>query len=144
MPLLDKTKKLHSQHPKGYELIRLNRMLLEDSFPTQLSKSLLSQLSPDDKQLHRTALLVEASTRLTLSFSCYAFAFLGIALGIKIHRKESSIGIALTLVMVFFFYFFIIVADSLVGHPELHPHLIVWFPFVIAESLGFYLIYRSR
>jgi len=94
--------------------------------------------------MFRTSLLVEANTRLTLSCSCFAFVLLGAALGIKIHRKESSIGIAVSILLVFVFYFFIIIADSLVNRPDLHPHLIVWVPFVLSQTLGCYLIQRSN
>ena len=87
--------------------------------------------------------MVEASTRLGLSFSCFAFVLLGAALGIRIHRRESSIGMAVSLILVFIFYFFIILADSLVTHPHLHPHLIVWIPFVLAEIIGFTLLRRA-
>jgi lipopolysaccharide export system permease protein len=86
--------------------------------------------------------MVEASTRLALSFSCFAFVLLGAALGIRIHRRESSIGIALSLVLVFVFYFFIILADSLVTYPQIYPHLIVWIPFVISEVIGFSILIR--
>ena len=105
------------------------------------------QVLPDAKEkdpaIYRTSMLVEWHTRIVLSFSCYAFGLLGTALGIKIHRKESSIGVAITLGLVFFFYFFIIMADSLVTRPELHPYLLVWIPFIISETAGLILIKRA-
>ncbi|MDO9541597.1 MAG: LptF/LptG family permease, partial [Kiritimatiellia bacterium] len=85
----------------------LNRMLLEDAFPDQIVKNVFLDLYHGNLPVFRTSLLVEASTRLTLSCSCFAFVLLGAALGIKIHRKESSIGIAVALLLVFIFYFFI-------------------------------------
>ena len=39
---------------------------------------------------------------------------------------------------------FIIIADSLVKHPEYHPELIVWFPVIVAEFGGFLLIQRNN
>jgi len=94
--------------------------------------------------VHRMSLMVEASTRLALSLSCYAFVLLGAALGMKIHRKESSIGIAVSLLLVFVFYFFIIIADALVNYPKYQPHLIVWIPFVASEIIGYVLIKRAN
>ena len=138
------TQKRMNQNPRGEALILVNRMLLEDAYPAFITRSLISELNPDDLSVHRMALMVEASTRLALSFSCYAFVLLGAALGVKIHRKESSIGIAVALVLVFVFYFFIIIADSLVSFPRTQPYLIVWIPFVMAEAIGFYLIQRSN
>ena len=96
-----------------------------------------------DPEVHRASLLVEWHTRIVLALSCYAFGLLGTALGIKIHRKESTIGIAITLGMVFVFYFFIIMADSLVTRPHLHPYLLVWIPFFISEIAGLILVRRS-
>lgn len=134
-----------AQLPRGgQELALLNRMLLEDAYPAFIARNLISELNPEDLNIHRMSLMVEASTRLALSFSCYAFVLLGAALGMKVHRKESSIGIAITLALVFTFYLFIIIADALVSCPRYQPHLIVWVPFVLSELIGFYLIQRSN
>ena len=57
------------------------------------------------------------------------------------HRKETSIGFAISIMLVFLFYFFIIIADSLVSHPEFRPDLIVWVPVLLSE-LGGYLLLR--
>ncbi|MDD5483816.1 MAG: LptF/LptG family permease [Kiritimatiellae bacterium] len=121
----------------------INRMLLEDVFSGQIVKNASFEIPRGNWPEFRTSLLVEASTRLTLSCSCFAFVLLGASLGIKIHRKESSIGIAVAMALVFIFYFFIIIADSLVNRPEFYPHLIVWIPFVLSLALGAYLIKRS-
>ncbi len=137
-----RARELLARAPRGADLMRLNRMLLEQLFPGLLARHYLSNLDDDDFQTYRTSLMVEASTRLALSFSCFAFVLLGAALGIRIHRRESSIGMALSLVLVFVFYFFIILADSLVSQPQFYPHLIVWIPFAIAEAIGFTLLRR--
>lgn len=127
----------------GVLLTQLNRKLIEDAFPGTVAENLLLSLRPRAAEIHRMSLMVEASTRLALSFCCFAFAILGIAVGVKIHRKESSIGVAFTLLMIFFFYFFIIIADSLVVRPEFQPHLVVWFPFLIAEGVGYHLLRKA-
>ncbi len=134
---------LLERRPRGSDLTRLNRILLEHLFPGLLERHYLSNLDEEDFQTYRMSLMVEASTRLGLSFSCFAFVLLGAALGIRIHRRESSIGMAVSLILVFIFYFFIILADSLVTQPQLHPHLIVWIPFVLAEIIGFTLLRRA-
>jgi len=142
--LSDRTIDFMRNFNPGTSATRLNRMLLEDTFPDQIVKSAFLDLYHADLPMFRTSLLVEANTRFTLSLSCFAFVLLGAALGIKIHRKESSIGIAVSLLLVFIFYFFIIIADSLVNRPDLHPHLIVWIPFFLSQVLGCYLIQRSN
>ncbi len=142
--LTDRTVDFMRNFKPGTSATRLNRMLLEDVFPDQIVKSAFLDLYQADLPTFRMPLLVEANTRITLSFSCFAFVLLGAALGIKIHRKESSIGIAVSILLVFVFYFFIIIADSLVNRPELQPHLIVWAPFALSQVLGYYLIEHSN
>jgi len=141
--LAEKTRYLLDKHPKGTALMRFNRMLLEDTCPNEIARNHLETLSPADKAVYRMSLMVEASTRLTLSFSCFAFVLLGMALGMKIHHKESSFGIAVTLILVFIFYFFIIIADSLVSRPEFQPYLIVWIPFFTSEAIAYFLLSKS-
>ena len=102
------------------------------------------ELNYEDLLRQRMSMLVEANKRLALSLSCFAFTLLGIPLGMKSKRKESTIGVGISLGLVFGFYLFIIIANSLVGHPELRPDVIVWIPVVISEVLGFYLIYRTN
>ncbi|MFH1475947.1 MAG: LptF/LptG family permease [Verrucomicrobiota bacterium] len=142
--LNDNTRVLLDHQPTGDALLRLNRMLLEDAYPAFLARNFLSDLKAEDAVVHRMSLMVEVSTRLALSLSCYAFVLLGAALGMKIHRKESSIGIAVSLLLVFVFYFFIIIADAMVNHPAFQPHLIVWIPFVASEIIGYMLIKRAN
>ncbi len=142
--LNNNTRALIDGKPEGDAVVRLNRMLLEDAYPTFLSRNFLSNLKAEDAVVHRMSLMVEASTRLALSLSCYAFVLLGAALGMKIQRKESSIGIAVSLLLVFIFYFFIIIADAMVNHPGFQPHLIVWIPFVASEIIGYVLVKRAN
>ncbi len=139
-----RTRSLLERHPEGEFRVKLHRMLLQDAYPGMLARHYLTESNPENVILDRTALMVEASTRLALSLACYAFVLLGAALGMKIHRRESLIGIAVTLVLVFVFYIFIMVADALVGHPHLHPQWIVWIPFVLSEAIALTLIRRAN
>jgi len=100
-------------------------------------------VDPQDLARMRMGLVVDANTRLALALSCFAFTLLGIPLGIKSHRRETSIGFGIAILIVFFFYFFIIIADSLVRHPELRPDLIVWIPILGAELAGYLLLRRA-
>lgn len=102
------------------------------------------ELKPEDVSRQRMTLVVEANKRLALSLSCFAFTLLAIPLGMRSKRKESSVGIGISLLMVFFFYLFIIVANSLVKHPEYRPDLIVWIPVIGSQFAGFFLIRRLR
>jgi lipopolysaccharide export system permease protein len=108
------------------------------------ARSAFPELKFDDLVRQRMNMVVESNKRLALSLSCFAFTLLGVPLGMQSRRKESSIGVAISLGLVFLFYLFIIIANSLVGHPELRPDLIVWIPVVAMELLGFGLIFRLR
>ena len=105
-------------------------------------RQVLPNVEEEDLIRQKTSMVVEANERLSLALSCFAFTLLGIPLGMKSRRKESSAGVGIALLLVFVFYLFIIIADSLVGHPELHPELIAWLPVVLAQGAGFYLIHR--
>lgn len=101
-------------------------------------------LPKKDQLRAKTKLVIEANKRLSLALSCFAFTLIGIPLGIRSRRKESSFGIGISLLLVFLYYLFIIIADSLVGRPEMHPELVVWIPIAFAEILGFSLLFRAN
>jgi len=105
-------------------------------------REMFPDLNEEDLRRQRMKLVLEFNERLALSVSCFAFVLIAIPLGLKSHRKESSIGIGISLLLVFGFYGFIILADTLVGKPQLRPDLITWIPVVLAETIGFYLIHR--
>jgi lipopolysaccharide export system permease protein len=99
-------------------------------------------VSPDTLRERRMRLMIEASSRLAMSFCCVAFALLGVPLGMKSRRKESSVGIGISLFVVFVFYFFVILAQSLDGHPRLRPDLLPWVPVFAAQLVGILLLKR--
>ncbi|NCC50421.1 MAG: YjgP/YjgQ family permease [Spartobacteria bacterium] len=105
-------------------------------------REVFPDLDEEDLLRQKTSMVVGANERLALALSCFAFTLLGIPLGMKSKRKESSVGVGVALLLVFIFYLFIIIADSLVMHPELHPELIAWVPVVLAQVAGFYMIHR--
>lgn len=107
-------------------------------------RSAFPDLREEDYDRQRMNLVVEANKRLALSLSCFAFTLLAIPLGMRSKRKESSVGIGISLLMVFFFYLFIIVANSLVKHPQFRPDLIVWIPVIAAQVAGALMIRRMR
>ncbi|HMP90771.1 MAG TPA: LptF/LptG family permease [Kiritimatiellia bacterium] len=106
-------------------------------------KAAFPDFKPKDLLRQRMFMVVEMNKRFAVSMSCFAFTLIGIPLGMKSRRKESSVGVGIALALVFAFYLFIIIANSLVGSPELRPDLIVWLPVVVCELIGFYLIYRA-
>lgn len=101
-------------------------------------------LKEKDVGKQRMKMLVTANKRLSLSLSCFAFTLIAIPLGITSRRKESSAGVGISLLLMFVYYLFIIIADALVGHPAMHPDIIVWIPIIAAEIGGFILVSRMN
>lgn len=147
-----RTRTIHAQHyPVPLDFSKLFKQgtvsktkssmtLMELTHSIRNVRDIYPHLAERELRQTRMGYLVEANERLALSLSCFAFTLLGIPLGIKSRRRESSIGVGISLGVVFVFYFFIIIADALVKHPHFHPDIIVWFPVVAGELLGFYLI----
>ncbi len=100
------------------------------------------ELTGEDLKRMDMSYRVEFNKRIVLALSCMIFVLLGAPLATKTHRQETTIGIAISLGLVFIFYLFIIVAETLIKHPALQPHLLVWAPILIGLSLGTYLIHR--
>lgn len=142
------------EHPVSFDLSRAGRRILRKKvgdmgfFDVLRAIRFVREDNPEldakDLARQRMMLTVEANKRLALSMSCFGFTLLGVTLGMKSKRKESSIGILISLGLVLLFYLFIIIANSLVGKPQMRPDLIVWIPVLASQALGFWMIQRSR
>ena len=101
----------------------------------QLERELRRVTSPVRVQTHR---------RLAYSFACFSFTLLGIPLGIRVQRRETNIGFAIALMLVLVYYGVTMLGISLDQQPQWFPHLILWIPNLICQSLGAWLLWRAN
>ncbi len=94
--------------------------------------------------VHPTPMLVELHKRLALGVACFAFATVAVPLGVRVHRRETSIGILISLLLAVAYYFLVLFAEGLKRSPHLYPELVVWFPNLVFQAFGVFLLWKQQ
>jgi LPS export ABC transporter permease LptF len=125
-----------------HDLENLNLPAMGTNSTAELRAQL--QMMQQQKKDSIEPVLVTMHFQFAFAIACFSFALIGIPLGIRVHRRETNVGILMSLILVAVYYAFIMLGQSLAGHPQFYPHLILWLPNLIFQAIGVVLLWRAN
>jgi lipopolysaccharide export system permease protein len=87
---------------------------------------------------------IQMHKQIAFSFACFGFTLIGIPLGIRVHRRETKVGVFIALGLIAVYFGIQIIGQSLSSHSQYAPHLLMWVPNLIFQSVGAVLLWRAN
>jgi lipopolysaccharide export system permease protein len=107
--------------------------------PAKRKKALQKNLSDFEEPIR-----IQMHKQIAFSFACFGFTLIGIPLGIRVQRRETKIGVFIALALIAVYFGIQIIGQSLGSHPQYAPHLLMWLPNILFQSVGAVLLWRAN
>jgi len=133
--LQDELRKRNARMPVSSNTVANAASMDREKRKKALQKNLSDFEEPIRMQMHK---------EIALSFACFGFTLIGIPLGIRVQRRETKIGVFLALALIAVYFTIQIAGQSLVSHPQYAPHLFMWVPNLLFQSVGAVLLWRAN